>query len=128
MSITTIESLSKIHRYYITNIKDELRYYQPNISENNIIELVQESLSETYEEPVEDDEAIILSNLNEPEILSDNTGREVLDISTLFNLEPIVVVEYVDVSNFENRIDTSRRNDDETDEEFDMEELVNNIL
>ena len=37
MSITTIEPLSKIHRYYITNIKDELRYYQPNISENNIV-------------------------------------------------------------------------------------------
>ena len=46
----------------------------------------------------------------------------------MFNLEPIVVVEYVDVSNFENRIDTSRRNDNETDEEFDIEELVNNIL
>ncbi|CAI2186945.1 17543_t:CDS:1, partial [Funneliformis geosporum] len=54
------------NRYYITNIKDELRYYQPNISKNNIIELVQESLSESNEEPVEDNEAIILSNLNDP--------------------------------------------------------------
>src|SRR5215216_72423 len=64
------------NRYYITNIKDELRYYQPNILENNIIELVQESLSESYE----DDEAIILSNLNDPEILSDNTDKENLNI------------------------------------------------
>ena len=127
MLITTIESLSKIHRYYITNIKDELWYYQPNISENSIIELVQESLSETYEESVEDDKAIILSNLNELEILNDNTEKKELNISILFNLELIVVIEYVDVSNFENRIDINRNNN-EIDEDFDMEELVNSIL
>jgi len=74
------------NRYYITNIKDELQYYQPNILENNIIELVQESLSESYEEPVEDDEAIILSNLNDPEILSDNTDKENLNIQYLHYL------------------------------------------
>jgi hypothetical protein len=54
--------------------------------ENNIIELVQESLSESYEEPVEDDEAIILSNLNDPEILSDNTDKENLNIQYLHYL------------------------------------------
>jgi len=37
------------------------------------------------------------------------------------------VIEYVDVSNFENRIDINRNND-EIDEDFDMEELVNSIL
>jgi hypothetical protein len=66
-------------------LKMNYRYYQPNISENNIIELVQESLSESYEEPVEDDEAIVLSNLNDPEVLSDNTDKEDLNISILFN-------------------------------------------
>ena len=49
---------------------------------------------------------------------------EVLDISLEFNLEPIVLIDYVDVSRFDND------NEDEIEEEeedFDMDSLVNEI-
>ncbi|CAG8656551.1 3603_t:CDS:2, partial [Ambispora gerdemannii] len=45
----------------------ELHYSQPSISNDKIIELVKESLSEGYEESFEEDEGIVLSNLHEPE-------------------------------------------------------------
>jgi hypothetical protein len=110
------------------NTKKELlnyHQYQAIHDDNEIIQMVNESLAESYEEvTLEDDEEQILSSLRSPETITNtNNDDEILDISLEFNLQPIVLIEYVDVSQFNNE------NEIEIEEEdFDMDSLVNEVI
>jgi len=129
LSIQTIEALAKIHRYYLTNAKKELHYSQPSISNDKIVELVKESLSEGYEESFEEDESVVLSNLYEPEVSESIIENEKLEILDLFDLEPIVVIEHVNISQIyisESEIESD--NNDSDEKEFDVENLVYELL
>ena len=84
----------------MTNIKSELHYYQLAMSKEEIIQMVEDSLSKSYEKPIEEDEVQIISNLNSPEPIIQYEEDEILNISNSFNLELLVVVEYVDISRF----------------------------
>jgi hAT family C-terminal dimerisation region len=125
LSVQTVESLTKIYRFYMSNVKKELRNYQTSISENEIIELVNKSLSDTYEEPTEENEAIILSNLNKIEPIERFDNNEILEIDSIFNLEPIVMIEYMDVSQFEYQ---NIELDEENNSDYDVEDLISNLV
>ena len=126
LSIQTIESLTKIYRYYMTNIKNELHYYQLAMSKEEIIQMIEDSLSESYEKPIEEDKAQIISNLNSLEPIIQYEEDEILNISNSFNLEPLIVVEYVDTSRFnQNNLDEETN---EEDNDYDIEELVKTIM
>jgi hypothetical protein len=125
LGIKTIESLSKIHRFYLSNIKNELKHLQLAMDEDQIKELFQETLSESFEEFVEEDESSVLSSLREPDDNNfSNNNEESLNISSMFNLEPIVTIEYVDVST----LHVTNLDESENEEEFDITDLVNDIL
>jgi hypothetical protein len=122
LSIQTIESLSKIHRYYITNIKKELSYSSLSISDDEVIQMVQESLTESYEEPVEnDDDELIIACLNSPEISNNNRNEVILKTSKLYNLS-IITLE--DKNNDSISISEILSDDDELASEFNIEDLV----
>ena len=126
LSIQTIKLLTKIYRYYMTNIKNELHYYQLAISKKEIIQMIEDSLSESYEKPIEEDEAQIISNLNSLEPIIQYEEDEILNISNSFNLELLIVVEYVDTSRFnQNNLDEETN---EEDNDYDIEELVKSIM
>src|SRR5271170_5208302 len=109
----------------MSNIKKKLRNYQTSISENEIIELVNKLLSNTYEEPTEENEAIILSNLNEIEPIERFDNNEILEINSIFNLEPIVMIEYIDVSQFEYQ---NIELDEKNNSDYNVEDLVSNLV
>jgi hypothetical protein len=127
LSVETIESLTKIYRFYMGNIKNELlNYHQVINDDDKLIQMVNESLAESYEEvTLDEDEGQILSSLRSPETtINTNNDDEILDISLEFNLGPIVLIDYVDVSQF------NKDNEDEVEEEeedFDMDSLVNEL-
>jgi hypothetical protein len=127
LSFETIESLTKVYRFYMGNTKQELlNYHQHQVinDDEEIIQMVNESLAESYEEvTLEDDEEQILSSLRSPDTTINTNEEEVLDISLEFNLQPIVLIEYVDVSQFNNESE----NESEI-EDFDMDSLVNEVI
>jgi hypothetical protein len=128
LSIQTIESLTKIHQFYMSNIKNQLRYLQPTIDNDEIKRIIEESLSESYEESFEEEEDLILSSLHEPESVSYiNQEDENLNIVSMFNLEPIVVIEYTDISELQ-KYNNSDIESDNSDNDFNVNDLVSDIL
>ena len=96
------------------------------MSKEEIIQMIEDSLSESYEKPIEEDEAQIISNLNSLEPIIQYEEDEILNISNSFNLEPLIVVEYVDTSRFnQNNLDEETN---EEDNDYDIEELVKTIM
>ena len=123
LSTQTIESLSKIHRFYITNAQKEMNYSQSSMSNQEIIQMVQESLAESYEEPVEDDDdELILACLNEPDELNVSRTRVKLGISELFNLE-LITRESNSVNS--TIIEEVVSDDELGQDDFSIDELVN---
>ena len=109
--------------------KKNLHYSQPSISNDKIVELVKESLSEGYEESFEEDESVVLSNLYEPEVSESIIENEKLEILDLFNLEPIVVIEHVNISQIHiSELELESDNNDSDEKEFDVENLVYELL
>jgi hypothetical protein len=126
LNLDTIEALTKVYRFYMTNVKQELHYHILEEDTDEIIQMVEDSLMESYEEELDsDDEIQVLSSLNEPVIFDHVEVVEELNIVSEFNLEPLVVIDYVDVSHFERNYNVS---DDNGDEEFNVEDLVKDIL
>ena len=88
--------------------------------------MVENSLIESYEEEeISDDEAQVLSKLNEPAIVDNCNTIEKLNIMSEFNLKLIVIIDYVDVSHYEKDQIIS---DNEDQEEFNIEDIVCDIL
>jgi hAT family C-terminal dimerisation region len=130
LSVQNIESLTKIHLFYMSNIKNELKYYQSSISENEIINLIEESLNEIQEQVNEENESTILSSLDEIDtIVEDINQPEILKINSMFNLEPIVIIEYKDLSQFKiNDQDDEDKKSENENEDYNIEDLVSNVL
>ncbi len=81
------------------NTKQELHYYILEEDTDKIVQIVENSLVESYEEELDiDDEVQVLASLNEPAVLNYVEEVENLNIVTKFNLEPLVVIDYVDFS------------------------------
>ena len=58
LNFNTIESLTKIYQFYIANVRQELHHYIVEKDTDEIVQLVESSLIESYEEDnVNDDEA-----------------------------------------------------------------------
>jgi len=109
------------------NIKNELNYNNELTKEEEIIKMVETSLSESYEEIVEeDDETSILSSLRAQEGVVNIDIEEELEIVKQFNLEPIIIIDHVDISRFEKYIETDDDKDD--DDDYDMEELIKDFV
>jgi len=126
LNFNTIESLTKIYRYYIANIKQELHHNILEEDTDQVVRMVEESLIESYEEDDENEEEVqILSCLNAPLISDHIEDVEKLNIVSEFNLEPLVVIDYIDVSQFEREQNVIS---DDNNEEFNVEDLVNNLL
>jgi hypothetical protein len=84
--------------------------------------MVQESLTESYEEPVEnDDDELIIACLNSPEISNNNRNEVILKTSKLYNLS-IITLE--DKNNDSISISEILSDDDELASEFNIEDLV----
>ena len=83
---------------------------------------------EQDEEPYEEDENLILSSLYEPDLVDNdnNSENKVLNITSMFNLEPIVVIEYTNISQLYEYNNLEVESDNNSD--FDVNDLVNNIL
>jgi hypothetical protein len=112
----------------MSNIKNQLRYLQPTIDNDEIKRIIEESLSESYEESFEEEEDLILSSLHEPESVSYiNQEDENLNIVSMFNLEPIVVIEYTDISELQ-KYNNSDIESDNSDNDFNVNDLVSDIL
>jgi hypothetical protein len=106
------------------NAKNELKHYNNDmIKENEIIKMVETSLTESYEEIVEEEEeASILSSLRAQDIIQNIDKEEELEISKRFNLEPIIIIDNVDLSILEEQCNEC---DDDDDSDFNIEDLVN---
>jgi hypothetical protein len=126
LNFNTIESLTKIYQYYIANARQELHYNIVEKDTDEIVQMVENSLIESYEEEeISDDEAQVLSKLNEPAIVDNCNTIENLNIMSEFNLELIVIIDYVDVSYYKKDQVVS---DNEDQEEFNIEDIVCDIL
>ena len=107
--------------------KNELKYNNKLIKEEEIIKMVETSLSESYEEIVEeDDEISILSSLRAQEGVVNIDIEEELEIVKQFNLELIIIIDHVDMSRFEKYNETGDDKDD--DDDYDMEELIKEFV
>ena len=115
------------------NIKNELKCYNNDLlKEEEIIQIVESSLIESYEQVIEEDdnEASILSSLRAQEVNVNVDEEEELEIVNKFNLEPIIIIDNIDISRFEkniNEIGNSDNNDDDTTD-FNMEDLVKDFI
>src|SRR4051812_5330746 len=109
------------------NIKNKLNYNNELTKEEEIIKMVETSLSESYREIVEDDdETSILSSLRAQEGVVNIDIEEELEIVNQFNLEPIIIIDYVDISRFEKYNETDDDKDD--DDDYDMKELIKDFV
>ncbi len=109
------------------NAKQELHYYILEEDTDKIVQMVENSLVESYEEKLDiDNEVQVLASLNKPAILNYVEEVENLNIVTEFNLEPLVVIDYVDFSQFEK--DYIAYDDNDESEEFNVKDLVKDIL
>ena len=94
---------------------------------DKIVQIVENSLVESYEEKLDiNDEVQVLASLNEPAVLDYIEEVENLNIVTEFNLEPLVVIDYVDLSQFEK--DYIAYDDNDESEKFNVKDLVKDIL
>ncbi|PKY24743.1 hypothetical protein RhiirB3_439427 [Rhizophagus irregularis] len=100
LNITTIESMSKIRHYYLTNTRSELQYSSKNYTEEELAEVLKESNLFNEEELEEDDN---YDNLEKP--VFDNESNEI--DSTRVNEELIT-------------------NDSKNENEFDINEIITN--
>src|SRR6266542_5043395 len=104
------------------NAKQELHYYILEENTDKIVQMVENSLVESYEEKLDiNDEVQVLASLNEPAVLDYVEEVENLNIITEFNLKPLVVIDYIDLSQFEK--DYIAYDDNNESEEFNIKDL-----
>ena len=109
------------------NAKQELHYYILKEDTDKIVQIVKNFLVESYEEELNiDDEVQVLASLNEPAVLDYVEEVENLNIVIEFNLKPLVVIDYVDLFQFEK--DYIAYDDNDESEEFNVKDLVKDIL
>ena|SRR6266498_2084993 len=109
------------------NAKQKLHYYILKEDIDKIVQIVENSLVESYEEKLDiDDKVQVLASLNEPAVLDYIEKVENLNIITEFNLNFLVVVDYVDLFQFEK--DYIAYNDNDESKEFNVKDLVKDIL
>ncbi|CAB4431117.1 unnamed protein product [Rhizophagus irregularis] len=126
LNITTIESMSKIRHYYLTNTRSELQYSGKNYTEEELAEVLKESNLFNEEELEEDD------NYN-------NLESEIVEADQIPQHEVYVLVMANDINlsepvfdNESNEIDSTRANeelitnDSENENEFDINEIITN--
>ena len=68
---------------------------------------------------------MILSSLNKIEPMERFDYNEVLEIDSIFDLEPIVIIEHVDISQFEYQ---NIELDEENNSDYNVEDLVSNLV
>ena len=94
---------------------------------DKIVQIVKNFLVESYEEELNiDDEVQVLASLNEPAVLDYVEEVENLNIITKFNLEPLVVIDYINLFQFEK--DYIAYDDNDESEKFNVKDLVKDIL
>jgi hypothetical protein len=129
LSIENLESMAKIHRYLITNSKNELSYLKNTYSNNEVLDLINNAYSLLEQDFEEEDENI--ENLDdnfENELTFDfnNNNRYILSIDEIIDLknqllvrEPLIIIENqeIDEENSENEV-----------EDYNPEDLIEDIL
>ena len=89
--------------------------------------MVENSLIESYEEKLDiDDEVQVLTNLNKPAVLDYVEEVKNLNIVTEFNLESLIIIDYVDLFQFEK--DYITYDDNNESEKFNVKDLIKDIL
>jgi hypothetical protein len=124
LSIETLESLGKVHRYIITNTKKELNYINKEYTEEYIKNLVllatvnnDDQYEEIEEENVElnNDEFDLEDSLIDEEIQSISLNIEnIIDLGPWIYIDPLNIPQ---ITNIEN-------SDDENNDEFNVDTLV----
>jgi hypothetical protein len=122
MNLETVESLGKVHRYILTNTEKELKYISKQYSEEEIKQLVY--LATNNDDQYENEELDINENdLNDLLEDEDNNEESFLDIESVTNLEPWIVID----SSYIPQI-TVMDSDNENESDFNIEDLVINEL
>src|SRR5581483_2401346 len=131
LTVEKLESMAKIHRYLISNSKNELSHVNQEYSNDEIMNLITnayELLEQDFEEEEKDIENIN-ENLEEDSVIynDDNNHRYILNIDEIIDLknqllirEPIIIVE-----NSEN-IEENSENDES--EDYNPAYLIGDII
>lgn len=96
LSIEKMETMAKLHTYYVTNAKTEMNYVQSNISEEELHQMFNKSLNyDDDDDDVKDDEEV---NENENEN-DENFEEDKEEIPADYN--EIIIENYFDLNNQE---------------------------
>jgi hAT family C-terminal dimerisation region len=122
LSLTTIESMSKIRHFYLTNTHNELQYNSKNYTEEELVKILKESTLFNENELEDDDQ-------------NDDLENEEVDQIPQHEIQVLIIAKDIDLENpvFNNEIEdkasdtNSKEDENESEEEFDINEIINNI-
>ena len=143
LGLSKVEAMAKIRSFYISNVRTELAYVSQKHTEDEICEMINDSIFSQFEEVDEQ-----INNETTPETLEiPNHEVRVLIIDEFFNLRKVVKEldgENSDVNSSNSEIDDSGSSnsyskddsDDDSDDDssemetdsYDIEELANQYL
>ena len=130
LNTTTIESMSKIRHFYLTNAHSELQYSSKNHTEEDLAKMLKESNLFNDDELEEEEEEEDNDNL-ENESIEDKIPQH--EVYVLIMTKDIDLTNPIFDNESEDESDTNDKenendDDEDDDEEFDINEIIADIV
>jgi hypothetical protein len=123
LNIKTLQSMAKIHRYSLSNMKTSVGHLNEIYKEEELHNLLFEVNNNLEEDIENEDTDNNFNQVNELEYVNNNESEENLNIEESVNLGPWIVIEVGQIPEITNEINSS----DEEEEDFDPKVLAKEI-